>query len=125
MESVKSYRELIIWQKSMDLVTMIYKFTASYPREEMFGLTSQLRRAAVSIPANISEGQARNTSGEFRQFLGIAYGSLAELETLTILSNNLNYLTTENAEILLKNCSEIGKMINGLLKTLTKLTTDH
>ena len=125
MESVKSYRELIIWQKSMDLVTMIYKFTASYPREEMFGLTSQLRRAAVSIPANISEGQARNTSGEFRQFLGIAYGSLAELETLTILSNNLNYLTTKNAEILLKNCSEIGKMINGLLKTLTKLTTDH
>jgi four helix bundle protein len=125
MESVKSYRELIIWQKSMDLVTMIYKFTASYPREEMFGLTSQLRRAAVSIPANISEGQARNTSGEFRQFLWIAYGSLAELETLTILSNNLNYLTTENAEILLKNCSEIGKMINGLLKTLTKLTTDH
>ena len=118
MDSLKSYRELIVWQKSMNSVTMIYNFTKSYPKEEMFGLTSQLRRASVSIPANIAEGQARNTTGEFRQFLGIARGSLAELETLIILSLNLNYLNSENSELLLANCMEVSKMINGLIKSI-------
>ena len=118
MESIRSYSDLIVWQKSMQLITLIYKLTATFPREEMFGLTSQIRRAMISIPANIAEGQARNSTGEFRQFLGIARGSLAESETLIILSTNLNYLTKENSEILLANCTEISKMLVGLIKSL-------
>jgi four helix bundle protein len=102
----------------MDLATMIYEHTASFPKEEMYGLTSQMRRSAVSISANIAEGQARNSTGEFRQFLGIVKGSLAELETLIILSNRFNYLTSEISEKLLSHSAEINKMLNGLLKSL-------
>ncbi|MCC7211751.1 MAG: four helix bundle protein [Candidatus Brocadia sp.] len=78
MKRSRSYRDLIVWQKSMDLVHKIYIITQSFPREEMYGVTSQMRRAGISIPANIAEGQARNSKGEFRQFPGIAQGSLAE-----------------------------------------------
>ncbi|MBK8473565.1 MAG: four helix bundle protein [Sphingobacteriales bacterium] len=127
MTSLKNFQELIVWQKSMDLVKQIYQHTSSFPKEEIFGLTSQMRRAAVSIPANIAEGQARNTRGEFCQFLGIAKGSLAELQTLILLSTNLNYLTQENSSSLLMNCEEVAKMLNGLLEiSFTKeLTTNH
>lgn len=118
MEYLKSYQDLIVWQKSMDLAKMIYEHTASFPKEEMYGLISQMRRAAVSISANIAEGQARNTTGEFRQFLGIAKGSLAELETLIILSSRLNFLILETSENLLMHLAEISKMLNGLLKSL-------
>ena len=86
----------------MDLVGMIYVATRAFPKEEIYGLTSQIRRAGVSIPANISEGQGRNSQGEFRQFLGIAQGSLAELETLLIISGNLQYLTPSGTDELLK-----------------------
>ncbi|HRO06996.1 MAG TPA: four helix bundle protein [Ferruginibacter sp.] len=99
---------------------MIYSSTKSFPKEEIYGLTSQIRRAEVSIPANIAEGQARNTTGEFLQFLGIAKGSLAELETLTILSKNLDYLTAEQSEMLLRNSEEITKLLNGLINALKK-----
>lgn len=118
MEFLKSYQELIVWQKSMDLSKQIYEHTASFPREELFGLISQMRRAAVSISANIAEGQARNSTGEFRQFLGIAKGSLAELETLIILSTNLGFLVQEKSEPILNFSAEINKMLNGLLKSL-------
>ena len=90
----------------MDLVGMIYVATRAFPKEEIYGLTSQIRRAGVSIPANISEGQGRNSQGEFRQFLGIAQGSLAELETLLIISGNLQYLTPSGTDELLKKCAD-------------------
>lgn len=122
MGSVKSYRELVVWQKSMDLTKAIYDSTRPWPKEETYGLTSQTRRAAVSIPANIAEGQARGTTGQFVQFLGIARGSLAELETLLLLSSDLGYTTPNAAESLLSHCAEIGRLLNGLLRSLC---TDH
>ncbi|MFH1004879.1 MAG: four helix bundle protein [Bacteroidota bacterium] len=120
MTLLKNFQDLIVWQKSINLTKQIYQHTSSFPKEEMYGLTSQMRRASVSIPANISEGQARNTTGEFIQFLGIAKGSLAELRTLILLSRNLEFLTKENSEVLLNNCVEIAKLLNGLMNSLCK-----
>ncbi|MCA6590408.1 MAG: four helix bundle protein [Pseudanabaena sp.] len=120
MKSLSSYRELIVWQKSIDLAVKIYSITRSFPAEEKFGITSQMRRAATSIPANIAEGQARRTTGEFLQFLGIARGSLAEVETFLILSDKLTYLTNQDSENLLQSCVEISKMLNALMKSLEK-----
>ena len=118
MERSRSYRDLIVWKKSIDLVGGIYSFTRSFPKEEMYGITSQTHRAGISIPANIAEGQARNTRGEFLQFLGIGQGSLAELETLLTISGNLAYLTSQDAEALLNDCAEIGRLLAGLKKSL-------
>lgn len=118
MEHSRSYRDLIAWKKSIALVGKIYSCTRSFPKEEMYGLTSQIRRAGISIPANIAEGQARNSKGEFLQFLGIAQGSLAELETLLVISQNLGYLTSTDAEGLLNDCEEIGKLLAGLKRSL-------
>ena len=118
MGAVRSYRDLIVWQKSLGLVEQVYKYTAQFPKEEIYGLTSQMRRASVSVPANIAEGQARNTTGEFKQQLGVAKGSLAELETLIFLSTKLNYLTEGDSENLLTNCTEVSKLLYGLHKSL-------
>src|SRR5437016_8960744 len=107
----KSYRELVAWQKAMLLVTEIYLATKSFPQEERYGLTNQLRRAAVSVPSNIAEGAARSGTGEFLQFLGIAKGSLAEVETLLILARKLTYLTQVQAEPLPKAADENGRML--------------
>jgi four helix bundle protein len=89
---VQSYRDLVAWNKAMELVTEIYRVTRNFPKEELFGLMSQLRRAAVSIPSNIAEGKGRLSKGEFRQFLGNARGSLAEVETQILIAQNLSYL---------------------------------
>jgi four helix bundle protein len=89
---VQSYRDLVAWNKAMELVTEIYRVTHAFPKEELFGLVSQLRRAAVSIPSNIAEGKGRISKGEFRQFLGNARGSLAEVETQILIAQNLSYL---------------------------------
>ena len=102
----------------MTLVRKVYGSTRMFPREEIYGLTSQIRRAGVSIPANIAEGQARNTKGEFLQFLGIASGSLAELETLLIVSEKLGYLPSADAAGLLNRCEEVGKLLAGLKRSL-------
>ena len=114
----RNYRDLIVWKKSIDLVSKLYSSTRAFPKEEIYGLTSQIRRAGVSIPANIAEGQGRNSRGEFRQFLGIAQGSLAELETLLIISGNLLYLNPQNKEELLETCEEIGRLLAGLKNSL-------
>ena len=119
MRSLSSYRELIVWQKSMDLTVKIYRLTRQFPAEERYGITSQMRRAAASIPANIAEGQARRSTGEFLQSLGVARGSLAELETFLILSTRLDMITPDNSERLLSDCIEINKMLNALIKSLT------
>ncbi len=102
----------------MELVKEIYKITTNFPKEEIYGLTSQIRRSAVSIPANIAEGQARNSTGEFLQFLGIAKGSAAELETLILLADSLGYLDHVETEKMGQNCTEINKLLNGLIKSL-------
>ncbi|WP_315863138.1 four helix bundle protein [Thermosynechococcus sp.] len=120
MKSLQSYRELVAWQKSMLLVEKIYQLSSQLPKEETYGMRSQLTRAAVSIPANIAEGQARQSTGEFLQFLGIARGSLAELETLLILCGNLSLLPQENVKGALNACDEIGKLLTGLVKSLRR-----
>lgn len=113
----KDFRELIVWQKAMNMVTEIYRATQAFPSEERFGLTSQLRRAAVSVPSNIAEGQGRLTKGEFRQFLGNAKGSLAEVETQLMISRNLGYLS--DPDRLLEQTAEVARLLNGLLRSLT------
>jgi four helix bundle protein len=115
---VQSYRDLIAWNKAMELVTEIYRVTHNFPKEELFGLMSQLRRAAVSIPSNIAEGKGRLSKGEFRQFLGNARGSLAEVETQILIAQNLSYLDEPEINRLLAMVEEVGKVLNGLLSAV-------
>ncbi len=116
----QSYRDLIVWHKAMELVTEIYRVTQNFPKEELFGLMSQLRRSAVSIPSNIAEGQGRLSKGEFRLFLGNARGSLSELETQILIASNLNYLGEAETAKLLDLSSEVGRILNGLLSSMKK-----
>ena len=110
------YRELIAWQKAMALVIHVYEVTKAFPDDERFGLVSQMRRCAVSIPSNIAEGQARNTNGEFIQFLGIARGSTAELTTQILISERLGYLQTP--QVTIEMVDEVGRILSGLIKSL-------
>lgn len=120
IDKIKSYKDLEIWKHGVSNVTEIYKITYGFPDHEIYGLTSQIRRSAVSIPANIAEGWGRRKTKSFIQFLSIASGSLYELETLLQLANNLKYID----EKIFKQCSEriepIGKMINSLISKLEK-----
>ena len=111
----QSYRQLVAWQKAMDFVTEIYRATKAFPREEVYGLTSQLRRAAISVPSNIAEGQARYSRREFYRFLTVARGSLAEIETQIMIAISLDYLTSATARSLLLRTSELGRILNGLI----------
>lgn len=120
MTSIRSYRNLIVWQKSIDLTVRTYKLTGRFPSEEKYGLTSQMRKAAASIPANIAEGHARRSTGEYLQFLGIARGSLAELETFLILSERLGLIGSEISDSLWENCAEISKMLAGLVRSISQ-----
>lgn len=113
-----SFKELIVWQKSRIFVVKAYEATKDFPKDEMYGLRNQLRRAAVSIPSNIAEGHRRGTSKEFIQFLKIARGSLAESETQIILSNDLKYINDEVSNQLLDDIDEIGRILNGLISSL-------
>ncbi len=126
---ISSYRDLIVWQKSVDLVTDIYAATSTFPRHEVFGLTSQLRRSAVSVPSNVAEGQGRATKGEFIQFLSHARGSLFELETQVWIAKKLGYLSPDSSLALEKHAEEVARILNGLLTSLgvgtRKLSTIH
>jgi four helix bundle protein len=115
---LSSYRELIAWQKSVDLVTEIYAITKNFPRDEIYGLTSQLRRSAVSVPSNIAEGQGRATKGEFIQFLCHARGSLFELETQVIIAQKLGYISREMEDHVAEKVTEVARILNGLLTSL-------
>lgn len=115
----QSYQDLVVWQKAMQLVTEIYTATEGIPKEEIYGLTSQLRRAVVSVPCNRAEGQGRLTKGEFQQFLGYARGSLLEVETLILLAGNLKYMKATEVTRLLERCAEVGKILNGLLSSIS------
>ena len=111
----QSYKDLVVWQKAMDFTADVYLVTRTFPKEELYGLTSQLRRAAVSVPSNIAEGQGRLSPGEFRQFLGHARGSLLEIETQLELATRLHYLKSEDSGRLLRSSAEVGRILNGLL----------
>jgi len=118
MNTSKSYRDLIVWQKSIDLTGKIYSCTRQFPKEEIYGIVSQMRRAAVSIASNIAEGQGRGATAEFHRFLTISKGSLYELETQLIVSNKVGYLSEETLNDLLNNCDEISRLLSGLMKFL-------
>jgi len=115
---MKTHKDLDVWKKGIEFVALIYKTTSSFPKEEMYGLTSQIRRSAVSIPSNLAEGAARKHENEFRQFLYISLGSAAELETQLIISNMLGYLTNEKSQALLTELNTISKMLQGLIKSI-------
>ena len=121
--NLKSYRDLELWQKSMDLVVECYQITKKFPKAEIYGLTSQLQRAAVSIPANIAEGRERQYTKEFLQHLSIAYGSLAELEAHLQIAQRLDYLDMNHLKQMLDKTAEVGRMLNGLRKSLEKKGT--
>ncbi|MBI4644837.1 MAG: four helix bundle protein [Deltaproteobacteria bacterium] len=110
----RSYRDLDVWNLSIDLVKEVYRLTNKFPASENFGLTNQIRRAAVSIPSNIAEGQGRNSAKEFRQFLAVGIGSVAELETQLIISQAIEYISQEELNPLLNTLDRIRKMIKSL-----------
>ena len=118
MATVRNYRELIVWQKAMNLVELVYQATKQFPKEELYGLTSQVRRSAVSIPSNIAEGQARKSTAEFLNFLSIANGSRAEMETQILLAQRLNYATNDTAQKILDLSLEVNRLLNGLMNSL-------
>ncbi len=117
---VSSYRELKVWQVGMELVEKVYKFSSHFPKHELYGLTSQMQRSAISIPSNIAEGQARDSTKEFLHFLSITLGSLAELETQIILAERLSYLETQESTVAIHQIHELAKMLRSLQKSLKK-----
>jgi four helix bundle protein len=117
---VRHYQELIVWQRAMDLVEEVYRVSRTFPREEIYGLTSQLRRAAVSIPSNVAEGQGRRTTQDFLRHLSIAYGSLLEVETQIMIAIRLRYLTSGNCVVAMNIAAEVGKLLNGLMSSLVR-----
>jgi len=115
---MKTHKDLDVYNKSVNFVTAIYKATANFPVSELYGLTSQIRRAAVSVPSNIAEGSARNHSNEFRQFLYISLSSTAEIETQLQIACNLGFITLEVKEQLDIELSSIARMLQGLIKSI-------
>jgi len=116
--AVKDYSQLETWQKAMDLAEAVYAATGRYPREEQYGLTSQTRRSAVSVPSNIAEGQGRGSSRDFVRYLAVARGSLYELETQLLLAERLRYLTHESIGSLLTQSATVGRLLNGLIRSV-------
>lgn len=120
---MNNYKELKIWQKSVDLAVKIYDLTKDFPREELYGLTSQIRRSAISISSNIAEGAGRNSKKDFNNFLGISHGSSCELSTQLIIAQRINFIDKIALDSMLKDIDEIQKM-NWSLKKSLKLTQD-
>lgn len=121
MRSYKGdYKTLLAWQKARELVKAIYEVTKAFPKEELYGLTSQIRRAAVSVPANIAEGHARPSAKEYAQFVGIAYASATELETLIFLSSDIGYLDAKTGQTFIDQIQEILKMTGTLRLAILK-----
>ena len=123
--AAQSYRDLLVWQKSMDIVTETYRLTEAFPKSEIFGLASQLKRAIVSVPSNIAEGQGRNSSKEFVYHLSVAYASLMEAETQIQIAANLNYVDQKIADVYFRKTSEIGRMLNGLSRSISRPTDNR
>jgi four helix bundle protein len=117
-EMLKNYKELNVWQKSYKLCLHIYKITKCFPKDEMYGLTSQIRRSAVSIPSNIAEGYGRKTTLEYVRFFYIAYGSVCELETQTMISGDLGYVEKERLQELREEIGDVERMLKAMIKSL-------
>ena len=118
--TVKRYTDLVAWQKGMDLVEVIYRVTKTFPKEEVYGITAQMRRAAISIPSNIAEGHCRSGRREFVHHLSIALGSLGELETQVTISERLGFLSAPESSEILITASETGRLIVGLMHSLER-----
>ena len=115
---VRSYKDLTVWQAAMDLVERVYALTRQFPKHEMYALTVQVQRSAVSVPSNIAEGHARRSTKEYERYVSIALGSLAELETQLLIAERLRYIRSEEIRQLLELADGIGKMLRGLGKAL-------
>jgi len=122
MTEIRSYVDLLVWQKGIELVEEVYRVIGAFPPDERYAIGVQIRRSAVSVPSNIAEGQARQHTGEFRQFLYISLGSLAELDTQLIIATRLNYVTEDAHRIIRQRIVELRKMLSSLIK---KLSGDH
>ncbi|MBC8115012.1 MAG: four helix bundle protein [Candidatus Saccharimonas sp.] len=120
---IDSHRDLQVWQKAMDLVVVVYEVSRSLPDSERFGLISQMRRAATSVPANIAEGKARGTTKSFLNFLSIADGSLSELDTHLEVAVRLGYITRDTQQPLVQRMAEVGRMLTGLRRSLARKLT--
>ena len=120
---LRSYRDLVAWQKAMDLVEEVYRVTRGWPGDERFELTSQIRRAVVSIPANIAEGQGRNGSKELLHHLSIASGSLHEAETHLLIAKRLQYLDGQTCDAVLEHTAEVGRLLYGLRRSIASSAT--
>ena len=118
-EKIKDYKDLKIWRQAMDIVVEVYQLTSQFPKEEMFGLTSQMRRAAVSIASNISEGFARHSNREYKQFLYVSLGSCSELETQTLIAGRLGYISQQEMNQLIEKLASQSKMTMSLINKLT------
>ncbi|NEU96677.1 four helix bundle protein [Bradyrhizobium uaiense] len=121
--SINSYRDLRVWQDAMTLAESCYRLTRQFPRDELFGLTSQIRRAAASIPANVAEGHGRENTGSFVQSLRIAQGSLKELETHALLAERVGISLSQNTQPVLAHCESLGKMLRALIRSLQDKST--
>jgi four helix bundle protein len=113
-----SYKDLVVWQKAVAMVTEIYRATQMFPKEETYGLTSQLRRSAVSVASNIAEGQGRLSKKEFRQFLAMARGSMVEMETQVLIARNLGYLSDVAMDQLMETSGQVSRLLHGLMQSL-------
>lgn len=122
--SIKSHRDLTVWRKAMDLAKCVYSLTEELPKKEEYRMTSQLIRAAISIPANIAEGNARGSKKDYAHFISIARGSAAELETLLTLAAETNLAAPARIKEIIKMVEEVGRMLNGLRRSLTQSTSD-
>ncbi len=121
---LRGYQDLDVWKKSIILVKQVYAIADTFPKHEIYGLSAQLRRAAVSVPSNIAEGRGRRRTREFLKHIDIAFGSLAEVETQLFIAHELSYITAETLQKILDLSSEIGRMLNGLLQGLEKKLTE-
>ncbi|MGE0749926.1 MAG: four helix bundle protein [Variibacter sp.] len=121
---IKSYRDLKVWQDAMSVAESTYRLTTRFPKDELYGMTSQIRRSAVSIAANIAEGHGRENSGSFVQFLRVAQGSLKELETHLVLAGRVNLAPTSGVEPILTQCDELGKMLRSLIRSIQRRNAD-
>jgi four helix bundle protein len=119
-QEVTSYKDLIAWQQAISLVTEIYRITLQFPKQETYGLSSQLRRASVSIASNIAEGHGRATPGEFTQFLCQVRGSLCEVETQVVIARELEYIDPQEGLPLTKSMDELGRVLNGLISSIQR-----
>ncbi len=119
-QQIKSYRDLRVWREAMELAAEIYRLTAQFPRDEAYGMTSQVRRAVVSIAANIAEGYGRESTGAYIQFLKVSQGSLKEAETLMLLAEKVELVSHDKVASVLERCDALGRMLNGLIRSLQK-----